>query len=109
MLDLMSYVGAGLVNGLNTAAKLSAKAASAISAGIESNIDPNVHIADIKTASDLKGLNSTVTQSMITDMSNEDNKNITIVLKSDTDLPAVKTYIERTQGINSGVRVLRKA
>lgn len=109
MLDLMRYVGAGLVNGLNTAAKLSAKAASAISAGIESNIDPNVHIADIKTASDLKGLNSTVTQSMITDMSNEDNKNITIVLKSDTDLPAVKTYIERVQGINSGVRVLRKA
>ncbi|RAI79665.1 hypothetical protein BFS35_010995 [Macrococcoides goetzii] len=109
MLDLMRYVGAGLVNGLNTAAKLSAKAASAISAGIESNIDPNVHIADIKTASDLKGLNSTVTQSMITDMSNEDNKNITIVLKSDTDLPAVKTYIERVQGINSGVRILRKS
>ncbi|TDM41837.1 hypothetical protein ETI10_01760 [Macrococcoides goetzii] len=111
MLGLMSYVGAGLVNGLTATISKVIGVTTKISDAIEDNINPQVGLDDLKMGSDIQAMNSQIKSDLALDSHNtEDNKqDIVIVLKSDTDLPAVKTYIERTQGINSGVRVMRKA
>jgi len=112
MIDLMTFVGKGLANGLiGTIAKVRSSAL-AVSNVIERSINPDVDVPTIGLSGGPGKLNQTMRKELDHNINNSDgpdDKNITIVLKSDTDLPAVKTYIERTQGINSGVRVMRKA
>lgn len=107
MIGLMEYVGKGLVKGLNTAGKMANIAALSVSKGIESNIAPDMSLANIKTSADFKNLNGNITQEMINDNDAADNKQvINIFMNTDLDVVGIKHEIDRIDGTDAHINVL---
>lgn len=107
MIELMQFVGKGLVKGLNTAGRMASMAAASVSKGIESNIAPDMRLADIKTAADVKNISGTITQEMINADDNAGNQQvINIFMNTDLDVVGLKHEIDRIDGTDAHINVL---
>ncbi|MEK4815786.1 hypothetical protein MKY53_05150 [Macrococcus sp. FSL R5-0951] len=107
MIELMQFVGKGLVKGLNTASRMASMAAASVSKGIESNIAPDMRLADIKTAADVKNISGTITQEMINADDTADSQQvINIFMNTDLDVVGLKHEIDRIDGTDAHINVL---
>lgn len=106
MMNLMAYVGSGLVNGLKAAKSVVANASAKLSDAIERNVKPDIALAPFDLSGGMGDMKRTVAQSLDANIENGveiPKQNITIVVRSEHDLVGLTHAIDQVKGADAAL------
>jgi len=106
MMNLMAYVGSGLVNGLIAAKSVVANASAKLSDAIERNVKPDIALAPFDLNGGMGDMKRTVAQSLDANIENGveiPKQNITIVVRSEHDLVGLTHAIDQVKGADAAL------
>lgn len=106
MMNLMAYVGSGLVNGLIAAKSVVANASTKLSDAIERNVKPDIALAPFDLNGGMGDMKRTVAQSLDANIENGvdiPKQNITIVVRSEHDLVGLTHAIDQVKGADAAL------
>lgn len=110
MMAIGGYVGAGLVNSLTTARKKVADASTKIATAIERNVKPDVSLAPFDVSGGVKDMKRSVNSTLDADINNGvemPKQNITVVIKSEHDIPMLKHTLDNIDARYASVNVMQ--
>lgn len=110
MMAIGGFVGAGLVNSLTTARKKVADASSKIATAIERNVKPDVALSPFDVSGGVKDMKRSVNSTLDADINNGvemPKQNITVVIKSEHDIPMLKHTLDNIDARYASVNVMQ--
>ena len=110
MMAIGGFVGAGLVNSLTTARKKVAEASSKIATAIERNVKPDVALSPFDVSGGVKDMKRSVNSTLDADINNGvemPKQNITVVIKSEHDIPMLKHTLDNIDARYASVNVMQ--